>query len=122
MLSGHAEGESIRYTAAVRSLLRYLHVDGRIPASLTGAVPSVAGWRLDSLPRGLPPQQTSALLAVPDLGTPAGRRDRAVLTVLGRLGLRGAEAAALRLSDIDRDRRAGQRVPHRAAAAAGRDR
>ncbi|MFI1168538.1 site-specific integrase [Streptomyces sp. NPDC020801] len=86
---------------AVRSLLRYLHVDGRIPASLTGAVPSVAGWRLDSLPRGLPPQEISALLAAPDPRTPAGRRDRAVLTVLARLGLRGAEVAALRLSDID---------------------
>lgn len=86
---------------AVRSLLRYLHVDGRIPASLTGAVPSVAGWRLDSLPRGLPPQEISALLAAPDPRTPAGRRDRAVLMVLARLGLRGAEVAALRLSDID---------------------
>ncbi|MFD7168988.1 site-specific integrase [Streptomyces violascens] len=27
---------------AVRSLLRYLHVDGRIPAALTGSVPAVA--------------------------------------------------------------------------------
>jgi site-specific recombinase XerD len=87
--------------AAVRSLLRYLHVDGRIPASLTGAVPAVAGWRLASLPRGLEPVQVTALLSAPDVHTPSGRRDRAVLTVLARLGLRGAEVAALQLSDID---------------------
>ncbi|MFK0297429.1 site-specific integrase [Streptomyces sp. NPDC090442] len=86
---------------AVRSLLRYLHVDGRIPAPLTGAVPAVAGWRLDSLPRGLTPQQVAALLSAPDLRTPAGQRDRAILVTLARLGLRGAEVAALQLSDID---------------------
>ncbi|MGW1616978.1 site-specific integrase [Streptomyces sp. NPDC002285] len=86
---------------AVRSLLRYLHVDGRIPGPLTGAVPTVAGWRLDSLPRGLAPQQVSALLAAPDPQTATGRRDRAVLTVLARLGLRGAEVAGLQLTDID---------------------
>ncbi len=86
---------------AVRSLLCYLHVDGRIPAPLTGSVPAVAGWRLASLPRGLEAQQVSALLLAPDPKSPAGRRDRAVLTVLARLGLRGAEVAALQLGDID---------------------
>ncbi|WP_433453710.1 site-specific integrase [Streptomyces sp. CA-142005] len=86
---------------AVRSLLRYLHVDGRIPVALTGSVPAVAGWRLDSLPRGLETRQVSALLTASDPDSSAGRRDRAVLTVLARLGLRGAEAAALQLSDID---------------------
>ncbi|MFK0297523.1 tyrosine-type recombinase/integrase [Streptomyces sp. NPDC090442] len=61
----------------------------------------MAGWRLDSLPRGLTPQQVAALLSAPDLRTAAGRRDRAILVMLARLGLRGAEAAAIQLSDID---------------------
>ncbi|MEV8063425.1 tyrosine-type recombinase/integrase [Streptomyces antimycoticus] len=61
----------------------------------------MAGWRLDSLPRGLESEQISALLSAPDPESSAGRRDRAVLMVLARLGLRGAEVAALRLSDID---------------------
>src|SRR6266550_3188137 len=38
---------------ALRSLLRYLHVSGRVPVWLVGAVPAVAGWRLAALPRGL---------------------------------------------------------------------
>lgn len=105
MVRHTADAESVwsakALVTAVRSLLRYLHVDGRIPAPLTGSVPAVAGWRLGSLPRGLESQQVSALLSAPDPKSSAGRRDRAVLTVLARLGLRGAEVAALQLSDID---------------------
>ncbi|KAA9160574.1 tyrosine-type recombinase/integrase [Amycolatopsis acidicola] len=86
---------------ALRSLLRFLHVEGVIPGPLTGAVPAVAGWRLAGLPRGLQRDQVAAVLAGPDTSTPAGLRDHAILTVLARLGLRGAEAAALVLTDVD---------------------
>jgi site-specific recombinase XerD len=86
---------------AVRALLRYLHVAGLIPVPLIAAVPAVAGWRQDCLPRGLTRAQVSALLAGCNTRTATGLRDRAVLTVLARLGLRGAEAAALGLADID---------------------
>jgi integrase/recombinase XerD len=86
---------------ATRSLLRFLHVEGLISAPLVGAVPAVAGWRLSALPRGLARGQVQAVLAGPDTCTPAGLRDHAVLTVLARLGLRGAEAAALGLDDVD---------------------
>ena len=86
---------------ATRSLLRFLHVQGLTPGALAGAVPNVAGWRLASLPRALPAGQVQAVLAAPDASTAAGLRDRAVLTVLARLGLRGAEAAALGLDDVD---------------------
>jgi len=89
------------FVTAVRSLLRFLHVQGLIPVPLTGAVPTVAGWRLSSLPRGLRGGDVDALLAAHDTATPVGRRDHAVLTVLARLGLRGAEVAALRLADVD---------------------
>ena len=87
---------------ALRAFLRYLHVQGVIPAALVGAVPAVAGWRLAGLPRGLTSAQVEALLAVSDgPDRPAWMRDHAVMTVLARLGLRSAEAAALTLEDID---------------------
>lgn len=91
---------------ALRSLLRFLHVSGRLPGSLVGAVPAVASWRLASLPRTLTAGQVEALIAGCDLHTPVGVRDHAVLVVLARLGLRTAEVAALRLEDVDW--RAGQ--------------
>jgi site-specific recombinase XerD len=86
---------------ALRSLLRYLHVAGYLATPLVAAVPAVAGWRLSALPRSLPRAQVAALLAAPDTGTAVGRRDRAILLVLARLGLRGGEVAALRLVDVD---------------------
>ena len=86
---------------AIRALLRFVHVSGRTPVLLAGAVPAVAGWRLASLPRGLAAGQVGRLLDSCDRSTVTGRRDYAILTVLARLGLRGAEAAALQLGDID---------------------
>jgi integrase/recombinase XerD len=85
---------------ALRSLLRYLHLQGLIPRSLAPVVPGAAGWRLSSLPRGLAAGQVQRLLSASELPTPVGLRDRAVLLLLARLGLRGAEVAGLRLTDV----------------------
>lgn len=94
--------ESAKATVtAVRALLRFLHVAGHVPVSLAAAVPSVAGWRLASLPRGLDAAVVERLLRSCDRDTVVGRRDFAVLTALARLGLRGAEVADLRLGDVD---------------------
>jgi integrase/recombinase XerD len=86
-------------TRGLRSLLVFLHVAGSVPAPLAGAVPSVAGWRLSSLPRALEPKQVAALLASCDGVTAIGRRDRAILLLLSRLGLRACEVATLRLDE-----------------------
>lgn len=85
---------------ATRSLLRYLHVTGMITEPLANAVPAVAGRRT-SLPRGLENAEVTAILAAADTATVVGMRDRAVLVLMARRGLRGAETAALQLSDID---------------------
>jgi integrase/recombinase XerD len=102
---GYCQGrnpESAKATVtAVRALLRFLHVAGHVPVPLAGVVPAVAGWRLASLPRGLDAAVISRLLASCDSGTITGRRDLAILTMLARLGLRGAEVAALELADVD---------------------
>lgn len=95
---------------ALRALLRFLHIQGLIPAPLVAAVPGVAGWRLSELPRSLPATQVTALLAAHDRTTAVGLRDHAVLLTLARLGLRGGEIAALGLSDVDW--RGGQLVVH----------
>jgi len=106
-VAGSVESAKAHVTA-LRSLLRFLHVHGRIGRPLVGAVPAVAGWRLASLPKGLPSAQVQALLNAHDLDTTVGLRDHAVLVVLARLGLRGAEVAALQLADVEW--RAGQLV------------
>ena len=61
----------------------------------------MAGWRLASLPRGVDAAVVAQLLGSCDQATVVGRRDYAILIMLVRLGLRGAEAADLRLGDLD---------------------
>ncbi len=96
-----SRGAAKQTTTALRSLLVYLHVTGVIGRPLAGAVPSVAGWRLAGLPKGLEPDQVQALLASCDRGTVTGRRDFAILTTLLRLGVRAGEVAALSLDDVN---------------------
>src|SRR5664279_2446623 len=105
-----AKGSAKLLVTALRSLLRFLYLQGLIGQSLTAAVPSVAGWRFAGLPGGLDPDQVRRLLACCDRGTVTGRRDAAILLSLVRLGLRAGEVAALRLDDIDW--RAGEVVVH----------
>ncbi len=96
-----SRGSAKLMVTAMRSLLGFLHVDGVLEESLQAAVPSVAGWRLSGLPRGLEADQMQRLLDSCDRRTMVGRRDFAILTVLARLGLRAGEVAGLELGDID---------------------
>lgn len=89
-----------RMTSALRSLLRYLAVQGLVDPGLIAAVPAVAR-RQAPLPRPLTPDEASALLDSCDRASVNGRRDYAVLVLLSRLALRSGEVAALRLDDLD---------------------
>jgi integrase/recombinase XerD len=85
---------------AMRSLLRFLFLEGRIVQPLAQAVPAVSAPK-GFLPRGLDDAALTALLASCDTSTVVGKRDLAVLTLLSRLGLRAGEVAGLELDDID---------------------
>jgi integrase/recombinase XerD len=88
-------------TTRLRSLLRFSYVEGLTANPLADAVPSVASWRLASLPKALPRSQVACLLKSCDRRKTIGRRDFAVLILLSRLGLRAGEVAGLQLGDID---------------------
>ncbi|MGD0372754.1 MAG: tyrosine-type recombinase/integrase [Candidatus Dormibacteria bacterium] len=91
---------------ALRSLLRFLYLEGLIEAPLAQAVPTPGGGVATSLPKALKPAELDALLGSCDRGSATGRRDYAVLLLLARLGLRAGEVAGLRMEDVDW--RAGQ--------------
>jgi site-specific recombinase XerD len=86
---------------ALRSLLRFLLVEGYTSRPLAPAVPTATGWGGGSLPRALGAEAVAAMLASCDQQKEVGLRDFAILTVLHRLGLRSGEVATLRLADID---------------------
>jgi site-specific recombinase XerD len=85
----------------LRSYLRFLQQRGMIDVDLASAVPTVAHWRRADVPRTISQEQVEMLLAACDPATTAGRRDRAILLLLARLGLRASEVVTLRLDDID---------------------
>lgn len=87
--------------SALRSLLRFLYLEGQTPRPLAAAAPAIAGWRATSLPRGLELGAVARLLASCDRRTAVGRRDYAILLLLARLGLRRGEVSALQLEDLD---------------------
>jgi site-specific recombinase XerD len=81
--------------------LRFLIAEGQCAVGLDAAIPTVAHWRLASLPRYLQPEHVERLIASCDRTSAVGRRDRAILLLLARLGLRAGDIVHLHLSDID---------------------
>ena len=86
---------------AVRRFVRYLSSEGHIPEGWEDALPKRINWKRASLPRVLPPEQKQALWNACARKTHRHVRDRAMLLVYTRLGLRTEEVARLALKDID---------------------
>lgn len=85
----------------LRSLLRFLYVNGLTATALADSVPPVPGWKQTRVPPRMPAADVEALLSSCDRLTGVGRRDRAMLLLLARLGLRAAEVIGLQLDDLD---------------------
>lgn len=90
-----------KMTTSLRAFLRYLAVQGHSRAELDHAVPAYAHWQLAELPRYLSGEQVSRLIAACDGDASVRRRDRAIVLLLARLGLRAGDVAKLRLVDIE---------------------
>jgi site-specific recombinase XerD len=86
---------------SLRAFLRYLNFAGECRDDLALAVPAIAGWRLARLPCCLSEEELARVIAACDGTTPGRLRDRAILLLLSRLGLRAGDVAQLCLSDID---------------------
>jgi site-specific recombinase XerD len=86
---------------ALRMFLRFLASTGQCPAALEGAVPNVASWRLAPLPRYLPAEDVERVIASCDPTRAIGLRDRAIILLLARLGLRAGDVRTLDFADID---------------------
>lgn len=96
--AGSAKGR----VAELRSVLRFLYLQGITPMRLGQAVPPVGGWRFAALPpKAISTEEVQRLLDSCDRGTLRGRRDFAIMTLIARLGLRSIEVARLTLDDID---------------------
>ena len=97
----HGRDQAKTVVTAVRMFLRFLASQGLCDPWLIEAIPTIAHWRLSSLPVYLAPEEVERLLRTPDQTTVKGRRNRAILLLLARLGLRAGDVAGLRLGDLD---------------------
>ena len=88
-------------TTALRMFLRFLIAEGICPSGLDAAIPVLAHWRLSSLPRYIQSEEVERVIAACDPTSPVGIRDRSILLLLARLGLRAGDIVQLRLGDID---------------------
>jgi len=89
------------WLASLRSILRYLAEAGAVPVGWDMALPRTATRRHANLPRHLSREQVQALFAICRGKQPRALRDRAVLLLLLRLGLRTGEVENLTWEDID---------------------
>jgi site-specific recombinase XerD len=85
---------------AIRSFCRFLFRHAETDRDLSGAIPTVATWRLAEVPRYLEANDVERVILACDRSTPVGRRDYAIVLLLARLGLRAGEVMALELDDI----------------------
>ncbi len=106
----YSAGHTQLIASALRGFLRYLLQCGILPIDLAQAVPAPARRQLAGLPKFMPAEDVERLLASVDQTRPQGRRDKAILLLLARLGLRAGEVARLRLENLDWE--AGELVIH----------
>ncbi len=89
------------FVGALRIYLRFLATSGACQPGLDYTLPTVAEWKLSSLPRYLDSGQVTRIHEACRKDGPLGWRDRAILLLLLRLGLRAGDIASMRPADID---------------------
>jgi integrase/recombinase XerD len=85
---------------AVRSYLRFLGATGRCKSGLEYALPAYASRKLSSIPKYLASEVVDRVIASCSTER-MGLRDKAIILLLARLGLRSGDVVKLRLTDID---------------------
>jgi integrase/recombinase XerC len=97
--AGRSRATVARKLAAARSLFRWLHREGFVPADAAAALRTPKRER--RLPRFLSKEEMARLLAAPAGDGIAEVRDRAILEVLYSSGVRVSELSALDEEDLD---------------------
>jgi integrase/recombinase XerD len=95
---GLAPRSVARSVAAIRGYYRFLVVDRRLPHSPADDLRPPRAW--PALPRFLSLEQVDALIAQPDVSTPLGLRDRAMIELLYATGMRVSELIGVRAADL----------------------
>jgi integrase/recombinase XerD len=87
-----------RAVATLRGFYRYLVLDGHLEQSPADDLQPPRAW--PALPKYLTGEEVDALIAQPEVSTPRGLRDRALIELLYATGMRVSELLAMRSVDL----------------------
>jgi integrase/recombinase XerD len=101
MTRGLSPRSVARTVAAVRGFYRFLVIDRGLAANPADDLRPPRAW--PALPKFLSLEEVDALIAAPDVSTPLGLRDRAMIELLYATGLRVTELVSVRVADLHLD-------------------
>jgi integrase/recombinase XerD len=90
-----------RAVAAIRGFYKYLVLDRRLEESPAEDILPPRAW--PALPRFLSTSDVDTLIEQPDVATPLGLRDRAMIELLYATGMRVSELVGVRAADLHLD-------------------
>ena len=95
---GLSPRSAARAVACVRGFYRFLAIERKSDVSVADDLRAPRAWA--TLPKFLDLSEVDRLLAQPDVATPRGLRDKALIAVLYATGLRVTELISLRLTNL----------------------
>lgn len=98
MSEGHAPRSVARMVACLRGFYRFLAISRGLHTNPAADLRAPRTW--ETLPTYLTGDEIAALIARPDVTTPRGLRDRALIELLYATGLRVTELVTLALGDL----------------------
>ena len=90
-----------RHLVSLKVFFRYLTQEGVLDVNVAETMDSPKVWKM--LPSVLTPKEVERLFEAPDVKTPLGLRNRAILELFYASGLRVSEMAGLQLTDLQLD-------------------
>ena len=99
MAEGRSPRSVARAVACYRGFFRFLVIDGRLTVNPADDLRPPRAWKV--LPRYLAVEDVDRLIEQPNVSTPRGLRDRALIELLYATGMRVSELLALRPADVN---------------------
>ena len=87
-----------RHLVSLKVFFRYLSQEGLLSVNVAETMDSPRVWKM--LPSVLTPKEIDRLIAAPDVKTPLGIRNRAIIELFYASGLRVSEMTGLQLTDL----------------------
>jgi integrase/recombinase XerD len=101
--AGLSANSSARSLVAVRMFFKFMMTEGEITENVASVIESPKLWK--RLPNYLTEEEIDRLLNAPDIDTPIGIRDRAILETFYACGARVSEVAALTVDSVQLEMR-----------------